>query len=146
MSQFEFCQTIFYVQDVSATLDFYKRVFGFDTFFQDKDNRYGVLKTGHTMHDGKEVGMIGFSSADVVRDSMIKQDMHLAKKGQKPLGAEICLMTPDIETAYAEVIAKGAEAVSPPEPKPWGARVAYVRDLNGLLIELTTPMESDSQI
>jgi uncharacterized glyoxalase superfamily protein PhnB len=33
-------------------------------------------------------------------------------------------------------VAAGAEPVSPPETKPWGQVVAYVRDANGVLVSL----------
>lgn len=42
---------------------------------------------------------------------------------------------------FASAIEAGALAVAIAEPvtKPWGQTVAYVRDLNGLLVELATP-------
>ena len=56
-------------------------------------------------------------------------------------GFELCLVTPDPDAAYAKATAAGAAAVKPAEAKPWGQRVAYVRDLNGCIVELCTPME-----
>jgi len=38
----------------------------------------------------------------------------------------------------AQAEAAGARKVADPVTKPWGQVVAYVRDLNGLLVELTT--------
>jgi uncharacterized glyoxalase superfamily protein PhnB len=37
-------------------------------------------------------------------------------------------------------VAAGAALVTPPAQKPWGQTVAHVRDLNGVLIEICTPM------
>jgi uncharacterized glyoxalase superfamily protein PhnB len=37
-------------------------------------------------------------------------------------------------------IEAGAILVAPPKQKPWGQTVAYVRDIDGFLIELCTPM------
>ena len=38
--------------------------------------------------------------------------------------------------------AAGAIVVAPPTTKPWGQTVAYVRDLEGMLVEICTPVES----
>ncbi len=35
-------------------------------------------------------------------------------------------------------VAAGAVAVAPPAHKPWGQTVSYVRDLNGVLVEIAT--------
>ena len=38
-------------------------------------------------------------------------------------------------------IAAGATLVEKPKTKPWGQTVAYVRDPDGFLVEICTPME-----
>ena len=48
-----------------------------------------------------------------------------------------------IEAASVKVdraLKAGAASVTPPETKPWGQTVAYVRDNNGFLVELCTPL------
>ena len=45
-------------------------------------------------------------------------------------------MTDDVQGAFDRAITEGAEAVSPPQTKPWGQDVAYVRDPDGNLVEL----------
>jgi lactoylglutathione lyase len=37
-------------------------------------------------------------------------------------------------------LASGATEVKPPETKPWGQIVVYVRDLNGFLVEICSEM------
>jgi uncharacterized glyoxalase superfamily protein PhnB len=41
---------------------------------------------------------------------------------------------------YAQALKAGATSLSEPSAKPWGQTVAYVRDNNGFLVELCTPM------
>jgi lactoylglutathione lyase len=53
---------------------------------------------------------------------------------------EIALTTPDVPTLFQRAVQAGATAVSEPATKPWGQRVAYVRDNSGFLVELCTPM------
>ncbi|HEV7516808.1 MAG TPA: lyase, partial [Thermoanaerobaculia bacterium] len=40
---------------------------------------------------------------------------------------------------YARAVEAGAAPVSQPATKPWGQDVAYVRDLDGVLIEIASP-------
>lgn len=47
---------------------------------------------------------------------------------------------PNVEKAYKKAINEGAIPLVPPKEKPWGQTVAYVRDPNGILIELASPM------
>lgn len=41
-----------------------------------------------------------------------------------------------VDAMYAEVCAKGAQAVMPPTTMPWGQRTCYVADPEGNLIEM----------
>jgi uncharacterized glyoxalase superfamily protein PhnB len=46
----------------------------------------------------------------------------------------------DPNDAYLAAISAGASAVKPPVEKPWGQTVGYVRDLNGCLVEICSPI------
>ena len=49
---------------------------------------------------------------------------------------------PNLDAAYAKAIAAGAVALDPPEAKPWGQSMAYVRDPHGgVLIQLLQKQE-----
>jgi uncharacterized glyoxalase superfamily protein PhnB len=60
--------------------------------------------------------------------------------GDVAAGIEIALVTDDPAAAYKRAVAVGAIAVKPPVQKPWGQTVAYVRDLNGCLVEICSPV------
>jgi uncharacterized glyoxalase superfamily protein PhnB len=45
-----------------------------------------------------------------------------------------------VDAADAKAVSAGAVAFRDPEQKPWGQRVAYVREPNGILVELRTPV------
>jgi lactoylglutathione lyase len=47
-----------------------------------------------------------------------------------------------VAAAWDAALAAGAIVVSPPRTKPWGQTVAYVRDLEGMLVEICTPVAS----
>ena len=57
-----------------------------------------------------------------------------------PAGAEIAFVTADVKGAYDRAVAAGAQPYKTPEPKPWGQMVGYVRDLNGFLVEICSPV------
>ncbi len=127
----KFGYTIVYVTSVPATLNFYKAAFGFETRFLHESNQYGELETGETAlafatHEMGDMNLHGH---------YIKADPKAA-----PLGVELAFVADDVDAAYQKALAAGASAVKAPEQKPWGQVVAYVRDLDGVLVELCSAM------
>ena len=54
--------------------------------------------------------------------------------------SHIGFVTDDVDAAYKKAIAAGAIEVAPPESKPWGQTVSYVREINGFLVGINSPM------
>ena len=124
---------ILFVKDVSASLAFYEAAFGFSRrfFHYENGNAYGELETGATR--------LAFVSLELANSHM-KRDVASPSLDGPPRGFEIALVTPDVPASYACAIQEGATAVSEPAAKPWGQIVAYLRDNDGHLIELCTPL------
>ena len=124
---------IFYVKDVSSSLAFYEKAFGLSRRFfnDDKGKAYGELDAG--------TARIAFASLQLAKEQL-NQQVTTTSPNQPPLGFEIALTTSDVPTSYARAIKAGATAVSEPATKPWGQTVAYLRDNDGHLVELCTPM------
>lgn len=124
--------TIIYVADVAATVVFYEAAFGLRRRFIHESGLYAEMDTGETT-----LAFAGEAMADlngvVVRPNS-PRDL--------PAGIEICLVTDLPEKAYEHAISAGAFAAKAVEEKPWGQRVGYVRDLNGCLVEICSPMNS----
>ncbi len=121
---------IVYVADVPATLAFYESCFGLARRYLHDSKMYGELETGGTA--------LAFAA-----ESLIELNGLSARKnrsGDEPAGAEIGLVTSDVGAAYDRAVSAGAEACKEPASKPWGQTVAYVRDLNGFLVEICSPM------
>ncbi|MBO3462391.1 hypothetical protein G7B40_027010 [Aetokthonos hydrillicola Thurmond2011] len=55
-----------------------------------------------------------------------------------PAGMEIDFVTDDVSAAFLRAVEAGAVPVAEPEIKPWGKTIAYVRDLDGILIALAS--------
>jgi uncharacterized glyoxalase superfamily protein PhnB len=47
----------------------------------------------------------------------------------------------NIEETWQQAISAGATVLEPIETKVWGQQVGYLRDPNGFLLEICTPME-----
>jgi catechol 2,3-dioxygenase-like lactoylglutathione lyase family enzyme len=56
-----------------------------------------------------------------------------------PAGFEVAFTTDDVAAAYQQALVAGATEVSKPLAKPWGQIVAFVRDKDGILVELCSP-------
>jgi lactoylglutathione lyase len=124
----KFGYTIIYVPAVEAALDFYERAFGLTRRFLHESGTYGELETGNTA--------LAFATED---DSNGVSFRRIRPQEAAP-GIELALVTEQVEEAFIRAVNAGAEAVKKAEQKPWGQTVAYVRDLNGVLVELCTPM------
>lgn len=126
----KFGYTILYVPDVPAALAFYATAFGLETRFLHPGGDYGELETGATA--------LAFVS-ETLRDAngIAARDN---RADDRPAGVEIALVTDDVAAAFARAVDAGATTVVDVSQKPWGQQVAYVRDLNGVLVELCSPM------
>ena len=123
--------TILYVQDVTKAIEFYEKAFGFARKFVTPDNDYGELLTGETI--------LSFASTSLAK-SNLKDGFIESSSENKPFGIEIGFATNDVEGSFKKAIEAGATIVEDPKIKPWGQTVAYIRDLDGFLVEICTPM------
>jgi len=121
---------IIYTADVGATVDFYEKAFGLQRRFVHESGQYAEMETGATA-----LAFVGDELAATNVPSFRKNS-----PGETPAGVEVVLVSEDIEQRYQHAIANGATAVTEPATKPWGQVVGYVRDNNGVLVELASPM------
>jgi catechol 2,3-dioxygenase-like lactoylglutathione lyase family enzyme len=56
-------------------------------------------------------------------------------------GFEVGFKVADVDAAFSELIARGAQPMVPPTDRVWGQRTAYVRDPDGHLIELAQELK-----
>ena len=128
----KFAYTILYVKDVTKTVEFYEKAFGFTRKFMTPENDYAELLVGETT--------LSFASITLAQ-SNLKDGFIESNLSNKPFGIEIGFTTDNVEETITTAINAGAELVEKPKTKPWGQTVAYIRDLDGFLIELCTPIE-----
>lgn len=128
----KFAYTILYVEDVVKTINFYEQAFGFSKKFITPDNSYGEVISGETT--------LSFAS-NTLALSNLKHGFIESNLNEKPFGIEIGFTTDDVQATIKKAIEAGAILYAEPKEKPWGQVVSYVRDLNGFLIEICTPVD-----
>ena len=127
----KFAYTILYVQDVKKAIEFYENAFGFTRKFLTPENDYAELLTGETT--------LSFASMTLAK-SNLRDGFAESSLNQKPFGIEIGFTTENVEETVGMAVNAGAAVVENPKTKPWGQVVAYLRDLDGFLIEICTPI------
>jgi len=120
------------VPNVQEALDFYIKAFGFEQQMITPEGDYGELKTGDT-----KLAFINYELAN----SNLKDGFIPSKKEQKSFGIELAFITENIEADFQKALDAGATLAAPLAQKVWGQKIGYLRDNNGFLIELGSPME-----
>jgi lactoylglutathione lyase len=129
----DFAYTILYVSDVAATVALYQRAFGIKPAFVHDTGAYAELVTGQTTLAFAEHG---FASDSAGVDGGCRRN----DPGGQPAGLNLTFTTSDPQAAYLQALQAGAVGVHKPVTRPWGQVVGLVRDNNGVLVEIATPL------
>ncbi|GAP97413.1 VOC family protein [Leptolyngbya sp. NIES-2104] len=127
----KFAYTILYVQNVPESVTFYEKAFSLKPRFIHESNQYAEMETGGTA--------LAFAAIDLAQSNLPKGFLPNSRS-TPPAGIEIGLVSEDVPAAFDQAIQAGAIAVVEPKIKPWGQIVAYVRDLDGILVEICSPI------
>ena len=121
---------ILYVKDVPRSVAFYEDAFGLSRRFVHEAGMYAEMDTGATT--------LSFAANGLAKSNLPCgfQENQLSKP---PAGFEIAFTTDNVQAAFDRALAAGATAVAAPTTKPWGQIVAFVRDKDGIVVELCTP-------
>jgi lactoylglutathione lyase len=120
---------MFWVADVPATVAFYEEAFGLRRRWLRDEGDYAQMDTGAVV--------LQFAVESAAPTSGLKIRPHRAD--EDAAAVQLGLTADDVPAAYRRAVAAGATAVAEPVTKPWGQIVAYVRDPDGILVELTSP-------
>lgn len=119
-----FRYTILYVDDVTSSIQFYEKAFGFERLMIHESGDYGELSTGATK--------LGFTSKKLM--SNLGKNPGMADP-DSPI-FEIAFETDDIKASLAKALEAGCLLVQDATDMPWGQTISYVRDQDGFLIEI----------
>lgn len=128
----KFGYTIVYVDDVTTSIEFFEKAFGFKRKFI-HESGYGELETGDTV--------LAFANHQLGA-SNLPDGYVAADKSLQPLGIEIALVTESVAEAHQSAIAAGATSLKNPTEKPWGQTVSYIRCPDGILVEICSPIST----
>ncbi|MEM0991561.1 MAG: VOC family protein [Bacteroidota bacterium] len=129
----KFAYTILYVQDVTKAVHFYEQAFGFTKKFITPENDYGEVVSGETT--------LAFASVELAKSNLSRGFQESSLK-EKVFGIELGFTTNEVEKTVEAAVQAGAALLEAAKTKAWGQTVAYVRDLDGFLIEICTPMNA----
>ncbi len=127
----KYAYTILYVQDVPQSIDFYSNAFGFQQKFLTPEKDYGEMVSGETT--------IAFANYELGH-SNFKKGFTPSSVDNQPIGIELAFTSSNVEGAMKSAIEHGAILLEETVTKPWGQQVGYVRDLNGFIIEICSPL------
>jgi lactoylglutathione lyase len=127
----KFSYTILYVKNVAESVAFYEKAFSLKQRFIHESGQYAEMETGTIS--------LAFASNELAH-SNLPQGFQENNLSQLPAGIEIAFVTDNVVVAFSQALEAGAIAVVDPKVKPWGQTIAYVRDLDGILIELCSPI------
>lgn len=117
------------VSDLQRSIRFYRDVLGLSLAFDDGDN-YAAFDV-----------VPGFGLSLFTRDLMTAA---IGDPGQPPPRGDASVLVCAVESVDAEVDRLrdlGVVVVAPPEDRPdWGIRTAHLRDPDGYLLEINSPL------
>ena len=127
-----FGYAIAYVEDVQRSVAFYERAFELKRRFVDESGQYAEMETGETT--------LAFASNEL-GESNLPRGFRKNDPAELPAGIEIAFLTEDVAAAFEVAVGAGAVKVAEPVTKPWGQTVAYIRDPDGVLVEIGGEIE-----
>lgn len=120
---------ILYVESLDRAVSFYRDVLGFELKL--RQGPYGELATGATT--------LALSERAFIREHIFGGvDLPPAGQGCSEIG--VLVPEEEVDGLFRRAVQAGAQAVVEPIEQPWGQRVSYVRDLDGHLVEICSPV------
>ena len=116
-----------FVEDMGRMIRFYRDVLGFEIQEGEDTNNVYLVKDGTLF---LLYGRKDFENMTSRRYAYIK-----GLNGHFEIALYVDTFE-EVDTAYANAIAKGAVSVLPPETEMWGQRTCYIADPEGNLIEI----------
>lgn len=130
----KFGYVFLWVRDVEGTARFYEEAFGLKRRFLTDNGEMGLYAE-------METGGTALAIADEKEARALFAGGYRENDPSLPPGAfQVSFVAEDVEGAYGRALAAGATAMSAPETQPWGQTIARVRDPNGVLVSVASPV------
>ncbi len=112
------------ISDLEKSLHFYTKILGLPLHHVAPNGKFAELDTGVTH--------VALYTREAMSDTL-GHEIQAPDKAHP--GFELGFKVEDVDAAYAEAVAAGAQEAVVPTTKFWGQRTAYVYDPDGHLIE-----------
>jgi catechol 2,3-dioxygenase-like lactoylglutathione lyase family enzyme len=112
-----------FVEDLDATKQFYREVFGLPVMFEDDDS--AVFDFGNAI-----VNLLKATAAGELVEPAAVGGSDAGARFQLTIGVD------DVDAVCAELTGRGVELLNGPMDRPWGVRTASFRDPGGHIWEI----------
>jgi lactoylglutathione lyase len=128
-----FGYTILWVKDVDKAAAFYESAFKLSVKRRQDMGKFKWLemKTGSTI--------LAFAGETEIQ-GMFPDGYAGHDAAKQPIAAQISFVTKDVQASFEKALAAGATAIKTPANMPWGQTWAQLRDPNGVLISIASPL------
>jgi lactoylglutathione lyase len=128
-----FGYTILWVKDVDKAATFYESAFGLSVKRKQDMGKFKWLemKTGATT--------LAFAGETEIQ-GMFPNGYAGHDAKDRPIAAQISFVTADVQTVFERAVLAGATVISSPAKMPWGQTWAQLRDPNGVLFSVASPL------
>ncbi len=126
-------------QDYAATLDWYKTVLGFEVVREWDIAGYPDVDVGYISANGFMIEVVG--TKEPFQDEKVAPDVFTAMSDRGYV--HMAFSSADVDAVAAELVSRGVELELPPTNfDAAGVRLLFIRDNNGNLIEIVTPLSA----
>ena len=123
--------------DYAATLDWYNRVLGFEVVREWDIAGYPDVDVGYISANGFVIEVVG--TKEPFQDEKLAPDVFAAMSDRGYV--HLAFSSADVDAVAAELVSRGVELEMPPTNfDAAGVRLLFIRDNNGNLIEIVTPL------
>lgn len=129
MNRFKFNTIGLFTQDHKSTVDFYTRIFGFET-------NWNGIDIDVEMHLG-DMRLLLLPRASIEKMTAQKFKYPSGNNGTMEISFDVPTYA-DVDKEYERAISLGAQSVYKPTTEPWGQRTCYIADPDGNLIEISS--------
>jgi catechol 2,3-dioxygenase-like lactoylglutathione lyase family enzyme len=112
-----------FVEDLAATKQFYREVFGLPVHYEDDDS--AVFNFGNTL-----VNLLKTTAAGELIEPATVASADAGSRAQFTIDVD------DVDATCAELAKRGVELLNGPMDRPWGVRTACFRDPGGHIWEI----------
>lgn len=126
--------------DYSATVEWYRSILGFEIVREWAIDGYPDVEVGYISANGFMIEIVG--TKESFQDEKVAPDVFAAMSDRGYV--HLAFNSADVDAVAVELTRRGVELELPPTNfDAAGVRLLFIRDNNGNLIEIVTPLSAD---